>query len=632
MANENNKTRDSGSKRKNRRNYNKRKFKTQNNESAHIGSPSKQNSLESQHSSSITTTLAAPDMLLCDQKQDENLGNRNELLGREVVTPPPQTLLSEHSQKSIPYKSPRKEAISRYKQGHSNAFNQLSDLKENLRSSDTAPLSTQQADLENSDSLSLSLSIDDKVSLFRYKSVEILEIANQNNVNGSLLARGVFEVFQLRGDITFLSCGSTFVYPLLSRTKILRINLNEFMLTLTNPERYYKISLHCEDVQMINNLVGVFQKNIQFIDLYEQDETKESHNIDFMPRELQSPQNEYILNEIPESPPSAPISPLTYMHSPVHFASSNPQQPHLPSLSRFQVPKKVSVETLNSNIASLDINLKLLLHQPKPRRQQANYSTSQHTINNKYTTIEEKSESSMDSLLDEYEQNLNDSAAMVLRPQTRQPSIASAQNLHGFHHSNSNILAQYYPIENKLHNYLRSRRSSRSELYTSETGWMEPNLIQPNSSNVTNCNSNSNVGVVNNGINGKKIPKSRSTYSMNSAVTDLHSIYKNIQLRNSQNRRAEEDSRSIKSMSRLPSSSIITSMPRSELNRRRQSIYGGSISNNVSHKSDVKLDSHEIYKMLSSKPDKPILKQPYTSSPPASIPKSASFTSRLFGW
>ena len=213
-------------------------------------------------------------------------------------------------------------------------------MKDNLKSNDDGPRRGQLPDLENSDIPSLPQSLDDKINLFRYKSVEILEIANQNNINGSLLAHGVFEVFQLhRGDVTFLSCGSTFVYPLLSKTKILRINSNQFMLPLTKPERYWKISLHCDDFEVINSLVNVLQKNVQFISLYEQEELKEELNIDSVPKELQSPRNQYILNDIPDSPPSPPISPLTYLHSPVQFASAI-QQPPQSSILQMHVPKR----------------------------------------------------------------------------------------------------------------------------------------------------------------------------------------------------------------------------------------------------------------------------------------------------
>lgn len=627
MANENN-SHDFTGRKRNSKNYNKRKHKHQNHELTQTGPPKQQqNSYESQHSSSYIPSQPPPVTLLRDQRQK---GDNDQTLSRgdRTTTPPPQSLQHEHVHSTNPYKSPRKEAISRYKQDQSNSSNQLYDLKDNLKSNDDGPRRGQLPDLENSDIPSLPQSLDDKINLFRYKSVEILEIANQNNINGSLLAHGVFEVFQLhRGDVTFLSCGSTFVYPLLSKTKILRINSNQFMLPLTKPERYWKISLHCDDFEVINSLVNVLQKNVQFISLYEQEELKEELNIDSVPKELQSPRNQYILNDIPDSPPSPPISPLTYLHSPVQFASAI-QQPPQSSILQMHVPKKESIETLNSNIASLDINLKLLLHQPIPGRLNVAYSKNHHFVNyssNKYTTIDEKSESSMDSLLDEYEQNLNKSTVINLRPPTRQPSIASTQHIQGFAHKNDNVLAQYYPIENKVHNYLRSRRSSRSELYTSESGWMEPNLNHLNQNGTSNSN---NVGVNSSTMNGRKIPKSRSTYSINSVTTDLHSIYRNIQLRNGNNARGEEDSKSIKSMSRLPST-IKSSMPRSELNKRRQSVYGVG---GVDRKNDVKLDSREIYKMLSTKPDKPILRQPSTGSMTTPATKSTSFTSRLFGW
>ena len=135
-----------------------------------------------------------------------------------------------------------------------------------------------------------------------------------------------------------------------------------------------------------------------------------------------------------------------------------------------------------------------MLHQPKPKKplslnqaynlrhnqnQNQNYNHN-HGHSQKYPAIDEKSESSMDSLLDEYEENIHKSMTIALRPQSRQPSIVSAHHkrLPATHYNRSHYnnqgnlnddgVAQYYPTEtrtqqfpqsNNGHN--RSRRSSK---------------------------------------------------------------------------------------------------------------------------------------------------------------------------
>ena len=112
----------------------------------------------------------------------------------------------------------------------------------------------------NNGNHNISLDLDEKVTLFKYKSLKILELVNQNNANGSLLAHGIFEIFQLhQGDVTYLSCGNNFIYPLLPKIKVFRINSNQFLLPLVNPERYWKIFINSEELNVINNLINVFQ-------------------------------------------------------------------------------------------------------------------------------------------------------------------------------------------------------------------------------------------------------------------------------------------------------------------------------------------------------------------------------------
>ena len=73
----------------------------------------------------------------------------------------------------------------------------------------------------------------------------------------------------------------------------------------------------------------------------------------------------------------------------------------------------------------------------------------------------------MDSLLDEYEENIHKSMTIALRPQSRQPSIVSAHHkrLPATHYNRSHYnnqgnlnddgVAQYYPTETRLNNSLK---------------------------------------------------------------------------------------------------------------------------------------------------------------------------------
>lgn len=661
----------SNTKRKNKRN--KQRYK---NKSQHFNKPTE--SLQKSPESSIMADDDVTDHQVQQQTTDRD--NSTNLNMTTVTTttppPPPPPPPPQHAQEANVYKSPRKEAIMRYKQNHDNTFNQLFDIKENLKSkeNDDKQSQLQQAtggnqvnSNHNNGNHNISLDLDEKVTLFKYKSLKILELVNQNNANGSLLAHGIFEIFQLhQGDVTYLSCGNNFIYPLLPKIKVFRINSNQFLLPLVNPERYWKIFINSEELNVINNLINVFQRNVQFISLHESENKNApepklqfefTDSINTKPKELESPpRNIYISNEIPDSPPSAPISPghiqTTFHLSPQGRVASHQHrqqqgQAFPDTLSQPHLYKKESMQSLNTNIACLDINSKLLLHQPKPKKplslnqaynlrhnqnQNQNYNHN-HGHSQKYPAIDEKSESSMDSLLDEYEENIHKSMTIALRPQSRQPSIVSAHHkrLPATHYNRSHYnnqgnlnddgVAQYYPTEtrtqqfpqsNNGHN--RSRRSSKSDLYINESGWMEPNL----NSQTHNYNNN----------NYKKIPKSRSTYSINSATTDLYQIYKNIPLRNSEIDRRDEDSKSIKSMSRLPSARTL-SIYQSDMNRRRQSAYFASTAKtNLKLNSDVKLNSQEIYRMLSSKPDKPVLKTPMNDN----AVKNSGFAARLFGW
>ncbi|GMG56524.1 unnamed protein product [Ambrosiozyma monospora] len=62
-----------------------------------------------------------------------------------------------------------------------------------------------------------------------------------------------------------MTCGSV-EYPLMKRTRILKVNRDSFILPLFNPERYWKISLFTDDYWVIHDLEKVFAMTCQFHD------------------------------------------------------------------------------------------------------------------------------------------------------------------------------------------------------------------------------------------------------------------------------------------------------------------------------------------------------------------------------
>ncbi|CAI5760137.1 unnamed protein product [Candida verbasci] len=538
-----------------------------------------------------------PDSISIEQPI-KNIENSNVPNVPQPITPPLDSSSEFHK-----YKSPRKEAILRYKQ--TNGEQQQPNLRNQLKSkTEESTLTTNNnnnnnnsnnnSNNNNSNSNSnnnmpeISLNMDEKVTLFKYKSSKILKLSNSNNSTGSLLAHGEFEIFQLhKGDVTYLSCGSQFIYPLLPKIKIFRINFNQFLLPLVNPERYWKIFINSEEQNVLNNLQFTLERNVQYLNL--QEET----NINLKPKELEeelSPKN-FLSTEIPDSPPSAPISPHHNNLDPIIAPILQPLPP-----PQYKLNKKSSLQSISTNLACLELNH--LLH-PKPKR------SNPYQTHNKYITpIDERSDSSMDSLLDEFEENINKSVKYHSRPVSRVQSIKSVSN-HIPNYSRGYYFHHKIDKDEEEEKF-RSRRSSRSELYTNESGWMEPNIKQQHQHQHQHQQYH-HPNYIRNGSTSR-IPKSRSNYSINSTQSfDLNNIYKSI-IRNNH----EPDSKSIKSMSRLPT---ISANVQSDVTRKRESIYKPK-------SEEVKLNSNEIYNLLSSKP----------KSTPPPIKRSPSFTQRLFGW
>lgn len=543
--------------------------------------------------------------------------------------------------------SPRKQAIMRYKKSDDkmNERSFLNEAKENMRNKKKSPLLSNTNDEDDKySSLLAQQNMDGKASLLKFESSKILVYHEQLNgdnsesqSSGRLLGHGEFEIFQLHnGDVTYLSCGRSFVYPLLPKLKILRIAFNQFILPLVNPERYWKIFINTDDDIGIHFLESTLKKLVQYRNLYfasitpsiskteeittfENIRPDSSHpKIDSKPNELQcnkddlsnsgslqlvadgettrqlqrtpdirSKVHEYLPSEfadVPESPPSAPISPNPIIESNVTLTSiknnfdDGDKNNYTSTTGWALINREKSMNSITSAIASLEVdgnttynkqgvtNVKqeninfnishqpskpiyepppppinqfqnltdYKIHHPRPTKYQKspNLSSSQdfnYNLFNKHklpsshlkkAEIDEKSESSMDSLLDEYEENISISKSYSFsysksRPPSRSVSSKIPANYHynrtnnghlfkenqnilddladsqyaDEYDNNENIiddndddqfpatsLSEYIRTRNNDKLTTRSRRSSRSELYTSVSNWMEPAL------------------------------------------------------------------------------------------------------------------------------------------------------------
>ncbi|KAK6461619.1 inheritance of peroxisomes protein 1-domain-containing protein [Scheffersomyces coipomensis] len=611
--------------------------------------------------------------------------------------------------------SPRKQTLMRHKQSEED-LNYINELKGTLKSNKTSPSFSPPV---NSTSQSLStntnLNMDEKVTLFKYKSSKILvyddddsSSYNSNN-SGSLLSFGELEIFQLhKGDITYISCGSSFIYPLLPKLKILRINFNQFILPLINPERYWKIIINSDEPNVIQVLENTFERIVKYRNLYIKGTTadikheikahtpieetttipkiiKTKDPIRSTPNDFQFP---IISNEIPDSPPSAPLSPH---NNGLEYAPISPIKPPAPPhTTHHQLNKKASSQSITTVMACLDVNPLPLsptgksLFQPKPKKM-AHTNANPYQLNRLNEHDDDKSDSSMDSLLDEYEENITKTKSITFtrsRPPTRPQSMASSIKYSSVNYSrvypNNNELEEFPSTSlseyNRIHNSggggggaVRSRRSSRSELYTSETNWMEPNFDFQSQTNISVNTPNGNNNI--NTTNPRIITKSKSNYSINSNSQaslslghsqsqpqfDLNKTYRNIYksiaqrnlkagLEDDSNHRLPTITANVQSDFRGSSSSQLSSSQ-----QKRDRLYPNSTTNIDQSQNTYKLGSSEIYQLISKKenlhnaripPQKHIsttnttniTNSSRTPSAGNTIPRSTSFTSRLFGW
>lgn len=387
-----------------------------------------------------------------------------------------------------------------------------------------------------------SLHMDDKVILFRYKLLKVLVYDEQPEdlkLLGRLLGHGAIEIFQLHnGDVTYLAVGPSIIYPLLPKLKVLRIAFNQFIIPLVYPERYWKVFVNSEEPHVLQVLQNTFDRVVKYRDLYQRQE----FDIDKQPVELKLVNGDLPF-EVPPSPPLEPISPRLE--------------------ANWQIHRQVSDQSISTAMACLDmLKPKKVIHEPL-----------------------DEEESSMDSLLDEYEASICYLRLIALRQPLRQPLRRNLISLkRGLVYRlredfPSTLLLEYH----RTHNagpLVRLRRSLRSEFHVPHYEWADT---------------------------PQRLPKTRSTYSMNSTNSDLNLtyryIYKSIAQRNM--RPADDDRRTIPPTPPIPKKYLdahkkVTDVPQTQ-----------------SHN----LDLTEIYNLLGTsgkrKPSEPVNK---------------SLALRLFGW
>lgn len=402
--------------------------------------------------------------------------------------------------------SPRKQSIMRYRKSDDkiNGGSFINEIKGNLKASKQL---SNEGDEGNKYQILNNIDLDEKVTLFKYNSSKILIFHEQLNESltkstGRLLAHGEFEIFQLHnGKVTYLSCGKSFIYPLLPKLKILRISFNQFILPLLNPERYWKIFINSEESNVMGLLESTFQKVVSYRNLFFSNNT-EKNKSDKETSDLQVKENTSISKDssqsyhqnpydlgfsddchtIPESPPSAPISPHQ-QNSVISIPNSSlPLKPGWSLSKNSPTPVRGYI---NSTVNNDGINNKLFNFRDN---EEANHKLS---IKKNLGFNETKSDSD-DSLLDEYEERISTSQSMnfknfaISRPISRSSSAiiknyGQSNKYNTIHKSDSSdefpatSLSEYNRARNKGLNI--SRKSSKSELYNSESNWMEPNIV-----------------------------------------------------------------------------------------------------------------------------------------------------------
>lgn len=413
------------------------------------------------------------------------------------------------------YLSPRKEALKRHEHKREPLPEFLSEAKKNMK---PTSLNGQQAvgpdttGTLNGGFMFTKQNMDGKSLLITVPLAQIVVYHDTNGRNasakvtsGALLASGVLEIFQLHnGDVTYMSCGESFVYPLLPKLNILRTSELTFVLPLANPRRYWKILLHAANPELISKLEIVLQIAVQYTNVVssspqpasERSWDQTAQNNIQSAEEMNNPLLSSFFDDVPPSPPSVSASP------PPETTNVLPLDLNLRLDSEIR-NSSMHVAANNGNYAGQEKEVYPVrnLHNSHHRDQYRVKSPAGATAPDERKHLDEKADSSsMDSLLDEYEETLSVTRSMSFyEPSSNIPSLPLAglqfPSVHqhpDMRDSPSKLKSDLVSVDYDWSHFKRtagrfpqkrynnpshggrSRKSSTSDLYTSVSNWMEP--------------------------------------------------------------------------------------------------------------------------------------------------------------
>ena len=308
---------------------------------------------------------------------------------------------------------------------------------------------------------------------------------------GTLLARGVLEIFQLHScDVTYVSCGEGFVYPLLPKVTIVRTSENVFVLPLANPSRYWRFVLVTLDPDVIAKVESVLQSLVNYSSLLHEyimldiADARTTPNHTYNSTDVAATNGHLLSALFPEVPPSPPLVSV----SPPPTASGG--------FPPFDLNATLDSSLPDSNIVAGYSKpaepFPSFLQAPNPRASQFLKENAERFGAKNLDKLQDAHEvSSMDSLLDEYEETLSATRSVYQESSSRMLSLHYVN-----HHSQSRELplrltnhhrsvdcnwGQFLKAAGRLQPRRmtpshggRSRKSSTSNLYTSVSSWMDP--------------------------------------------------------------------------------------------------------------------------------------------------------------
>ncbi|OWB59113.1 hypothetical protein B5S28_g5246 [[Candida] boidinii] len=303
--------------------------------------------------------------------------------------------------------------------------------------------------------------------------------------SGSLLGHGNFEIYQITNKtITYLQCGSV-IYPILPRFKILRTDLNVFILLLSNPERYWKITLNTNDKQILNSLgsclINICEYRSLFFDDSEINEINETNEnsekaIDNTSKDETSIDSISSIAEI-TIPNKTPIT--------SNNLNNEISTPYIPDmiinknsndLIKANEIISSSINNLNSNVLQSPIILSsdtLILKHPIPIRPPSTNSSSLDSI---LDIFDDEIEIEMKNPINS---NLNKSKKII------QKNLVDLDEINWMDLEDETLKSENDLIDNKkLYNYFNDNFDSDSLI-------INQNEINPTSNSTSNLNSNS---------------------------------------------------------------------------------------------------------------------------------------------